>query len=164
MLPWLKTTLADFRKAIISVVVVSSGAGIYLLGGMSSISNFLINHSNSIITISGLLLVGALLYFLGSIRGKNKYTNKRAVENTITEDSLVNVGGLKWRVVVRNNGDFTIDNIPFCNTHEMRLAENWPLYLCPHHPVCGSKISQSDINSAYNQVHSIIEHKLRETT
>lgn len=116
------------------------------------------NHTTEI----GILFLFALFYLLGQRIEKNKH-KKTHLDISVVQQDLIQIGNLKWDVTLYSDNNFTIEPIPYCSVHDMKLVEQWPLYFCPRHGECNTSISKLDLPIALATVESHIESQLRKT-
>lgn len=160
ILTWLIDTLKDFRKALITFFV-ASGIGALIVASLIKFGTrgyYLIsNHLTEI----GILLLFTLFYLLGRRTEKSKFLIQSNNKVSIVHHDLVQIGNLKWDITIYSDNNFTIEPIPYCAIHDMKLVEQWPLYFCPRNNECNIFISKRDLPVAVATVESHIESQLR---
>lgn len=158
MLAWLKSLGQDFQRGIVTYIVVAAGLGAWLLAKLKVIGPAAYDLVNSRINICLALLLCALSYLLGLIFGKMKWKPKD--EFKTLEKSLVPIGPFKWEVTVFSDKSFTISEMPYCKTHDMKLIENMMVYVCPVGRDCQST-NRFELRTMQQQVESVMEAHLR---
>jgi hypothetical protein len=159
MLAWLKSLGQDFQRGFVTYIIVAAGLGAWLLAKLKVIGPAAYDLANSKINISLALLLGALAYLTGRVIGKIKWKPKEQGIK-ITETPLLQVGNFKWEFTFYSDNTFDVNPVPFCNHHDAKLIEHWPLYFCPVNSNCPS-ISYTDLPRAQQQAESLMDAHIR---
>jgi hypothetical protein len=153
-----KSILKSIQDSLLTYVIGVGGFGAVLAGYFYNAGEVVLAIIKSPTSLGVVIVAGILFLILGYLLGKPKKTTKPS----LIHDQLVEVGPYKWDVKVYSDGRFTVGLKPYCAQHEMKLVENWPLYLCPLHSECSCQLSTSKLKVAYDQANSIIESGVRE--
>lgn len=144
-----------------------------------AIASFIIKHSLEIIVAAGF---GAAFWF-GLIQELYKYLQLEVPLTILVMSNLVvglllyaidrsrkpekpkiefhNIGGISWRLSLYKNGNFKIDELPYCSVHTAQYYEALGSYRCPNLNCESKQIYHTDINMAYSVAKSVLQGHVR---
>lgn len=156
MLLWIKSLGQDFQRGLIANLILVVGLGGITLARLKVIGGFAYDLANNQTNISLTLLLCALFYLLGKFNEKTKWSGNTEIK----ENSLIEIGPLKWNFTIYKDNSFDLSPLPYCHKHETKLVEQNFSYVCPIHNGCHS-IDYTDLTFLQQQAESLMEAGLR---
>ena len=154
---WLKKLFGDFHAAYVAYILTGVLTGSYTLSEdiRNAINNALLSETPLWISIA--LAVIVMIYTYLKARSFQIPAKKKA------KASFVTTGAMKWKVLVYDDGRYTIDQTPYCIKHDMKFVDGPMEKRCPFigDDDCFSYLKDKDFHGIFSLADRIVESKVR---